>query len=126
MTKSELMELEREFWSNTNDPQYFADHMVDGALAVIGDEVETKERAVKSTGESNEKWTNFKMQDARVLSMGDCGAAIVYKGSADLGDRHYEARVTSVYVMEDGRYKLALTTHHQTSDSGTPAAADRR
>lgn len=128
MTKNELMELEREFWSNTDDPKYFRDHMVDGALAVIGDSVETKEKAVKTTGESGDKWTNFKMEDARVVPIGDCGAAIVYKGSADLGDRHYEARVTSVYVMEDGKYKLALTAHHQTSDSSsrTPETAGRR
>jgi len=73
MTKNELMELEREFWSNTDDPKFFADHMIDGALAVTGDYVETKERAVKSTGESGEKWTNFKMEDARVVPIGDCG-----------------------------------------------------
>ena len=128
--QDELLEREKAFWGAASDPDFFRNNMTEDGLAVIGGGVMTRADAVKSTGESPEKWTNIHFEDSHFVQISDDAAAVIYKGSADRGDMHYIATITSVYAKRDGKWLLALTTHAPSAEAGAkdkqPAAAVSR
>ena len=127
--QNELLEREKAFWGAASDPDFFRNNMTEDGLAVIGGSVMTRADAVKSTGEAPEKWANIHFEDPHFVQISGDAAAVIYKGSADRGDMHYIATITSVYAKRDGKWLLALTTHAPSAEAGAkdkqPAAAKR-
>ena len=127
--QDELLEREKGFWGAASDPDFFRNNMTEDGLAVIGGSVMTRADAVKSTGQAPEKWANIDFEAPHFVQISGDAAAVIYKGSADRGDMHYIATITSVYAKRDGKWLLALTTHAPSDEAGAkdkePAAARR-
>jgi hypothetical protein len=63
--------------------------------------------------ESATPWETVTIDDARLVSLGEDAAAIVYQAHAKRADEEvYRAAITSVYRRDDGDWELAL--HQQT------------
>ena len=57
-------------------------------------------------------WASFELEDARVVAVGDGGAALVYQAKAfrDADSPPFVAAMTSVYARAAGRWRLVLYT----------------
>lgn len=57
-------------------------------------------------------WDEFALSDERVIGLGDGSGVVVYRVDATRGGDEYAALVSSTYVSEGGRSRLAV--HQQT------------
>lgn len=58
-------------------------------------------------------WSSYELSDTRVQRLADDAAAVIYRAVGEReGQPPYEALITTVYVRDGGRWRLAL--HQQT------------
>lgn len=112
-TKSEIEKVERGFWENAQDPEYYRENTAENFLGVFTemdfvDQASTVKMTKQAPG-----WHDLKMSDARVIELGSDSAALVYKATAKMGEKKepYAATITSVYVKQKGAWKLTLHEH---------------
>jgi hypothetical protein len=119
-TQKELMEIEKLFWTASDDPDVYRQNMAADALALINGEVKTRDDAIAMAGQTRMKWDNIRLENPRFVQISDDTAAVTYEGSADpsKGER-FAAAVSSVYTRRDGRHVLVLTTHTPKAGAGT-------
>jgi ketosteroid isomerase-like protein len=88
--------------------------MAEKGLAVMPDPAGVMGKAdlVAWSDEPISLWTNVRIEDVRLIPLGDCVAALVYRGSAQRDGQAYTANISSVYVERDGSWQLLL---HQQS-----------
>lgn len=72
--------------------------------------IDDRDEVVRSM--SGAPWDAYELADPRVVELGDGARLLSYRGTARRGDTDYEALFTSVYVREDGEWRLAV--HQQT------------
>ena len=90
--------------------------MSDDGLMVFPGMVLTKLESIAVIREAP-PWSSYRLEDVRVLPVGDQGAIVFYRAVANRAGRPtYDAMMTSVYVMRGATWKLVL---HQQS----PASA---
>jgi hypothetical protein len=87
-------------------------HLADEAVVIVPGQALDKDATVQSI-EASPGWDELTIDDARVIEVGDDGAAISYRFSGRRGtDFAYEALLSSVYVRRDDRWQMVL--HQQT------------
>jgi hypothetical protein len=72
--------------------------------------LDDRDRAVAAM--SGTPWDSFEMSDVRVVPLGLACSAVTYRAGAERAGRQYAALVSSIYVIENGDWRLAL--HQQT------------
>jgi len=111
----ELIDLEHEGWKAlaSDDPvAWWDDHLDDGALMVFPGFVATREQSLEGMTQAP-PWSWFRLDDVRVLDLGDDAAVVVYAASAQRdGQPEYRALMSSTWVRRTGGWRLAL--HQQT------------
>lgn len=113
MGRHEVVDVEREFWDRSNDPEFFTKALTDDAITVFEPMgFVTKEQGVEEAKQSP-GWTDVNMQDVEVREITPDVVAVVYHASAKKKgtDEPYLGSIASVYVKRDGRWQLALTSH---------------
>ena len=108
-----LLDLERSGWDslcNSTGAQFYGDLMTDDGVMVLANGVVMDRAAVVDSMEHARPWQSYDIDDHRVVAVGPDSAAIVYLGT---GYRHgdqpaFVGLMSSVYVRQDGRWRLAL------------------
>jgi len=111
--KEEVLKLERGFWEQGNDAEFYKANLTEDGLNVIEPMgFVDKASAVKMTAKAK-PWKKVKMEDVHVQELTDDCMAVSYHGQGEQEgmDGPYRATVSSVYVRRDGGWKLALTSH---------------
>ena len=111
----ELLAVEREGWNalcQQRGAELFGDLMTHDALMVLANgQVMDRDEVVEALAEAP-PWVSFELEEARVVAVGEGGAALVYRARAV---RHadsppFVAAMTSVYARHAGRWRLVLYT----------------
>ena len=112
-TKSVLLDLERHGWDslcNSTGAQFYGDLMTDDAIMVLANGAVMDRDAVVASLEHAPPWQSYDIEDARLVHAGAETAAIVYVGTGyrDGDQPAFVGVMSSVYVRQDGRWRLAL------------------
>ena len=109
-----LVDLEDRFWAAAGDPDFYRRALAANAVMVFPHPAGVLDRdAVIGAVAAAVPWASWTIEDRRVVRLGDGTAALTYRAVARRdGQAPYSALVTSVYVEEDGAWKLAV--HQQT------------
>jgi hypothetical protein len=116
MDTEELLRLEDEGWRalcTDRGAEFYAEHLTDDAVMILP--VGEMDRATAlRTIEAAEPWAGYRIDEPEVRGFGPGAAAVVYGVEArrQREEEPYRALMTSVYVEQGGRWRLAL--HQQT------------
>jgi hypothetical protein len=108
---SMIWALERDFWLGGAD--VYRRHLADEALMVFPGMVLTKPETIDAIA-NGPRWTSVSFADQRLVRLTPDTIALTYRASGSRAgqERPYSAFVSSVYVMRNGEWRLAL---HQQS-----------
>ena len=125
--RQDLLDLERRGWDalcSVNGARFYDDLMTEDPLMVFPGTVMTKRESVAAIT-AERPWTDYRIEDARVLPVGDRGAIVTYRAIASRPERPmYEALMTSVYSRHGDAWKLSL--HQQTPFVRRPSPPPER
>lgn len=109
----ELMSLEERFWSATDGSPY-RDAMAQDGLAVFSFGTMTREQVAEALDVADSPWAEWTFDDLQTRTLAADVALVSYRATArhDGDEQPFQAMLTSVYVMREGRWLLAL--HQQT------------
>ena len=110
--RDQLYEIEKNFW--TGDAQYYRQNLADKCMVVFTEMagLQTREE-IASMIKDPQRWQDLKLTDKNALDLADDAILLSYRASARRENGEpYEARVSTVYVKENGRWKM--TFHQQT------------
>jgi uncharacterized protein (TIGR02246 family) len=114
----EVEDLERSGWaalSGPNGAEFYDDVMADDGLMVFSGLTLDRRGAVRAIA-AERPWSRHTLDDLRVVG-DELTAVIAYRAVAQrAGEEEYRARMSSVYVRRDGRWRLLL--HQQPPDPG--------
>lgn len=106
----ELLDLEHRGWQSLCDgtgATFYGDLMAaDGVMVLAHGMVMDREQVMASLGDAP-PWDRYEITDPRLVDV-DGGAALVYTGAGHRGDETFVALMSSVYVRQDDRWRLAL------------------
>lgn len=110
---SELLRLEHAGWTALSDGtggDFYGTVMTDDAVMVLADGSVLDRAAVVASLDDAPAWSAYEITDERLIEMGPGAAAFVYRGRAfrASGGPPFDALMSSVYVREGGRWRLAL------------------
>lgn len=107
--EKELGELESRFWKGTRN--FYDEHLAAEAKAVYPEPAGILDRrAIVDAIDDLSRWERTELRDLTVAEPAPGVAMVTYRAHARRAgdDRAYEAFVGSVYVKEDGEWKLAF------------------
>jgi hypothetical protein len=110
---AELLRLEQAGWTSlcdgSGDDFYGRTMTADGAMVLADGSILDRDGVVMSLRDAP-AWSHYEIEAERVVPMGPDAAALVYTGRAfrAAGGPAFVAAMSSVYVREDGRWRLAL------------------
>jgi hypothetical protein len=110
---SELLRLENAGWTSLCDGtggDFYGSVMTDDGVMVLADGSVLDRDGVVASLDDAPAWSAYEISDERLVEMGPDAAAFVYRGRAfrASGGPPFEALMSSVYVREGGRWRLAL------------------
>lgn len=106
----ELLTLEHAGWEalcSSSGAGFYGDLMTDDGVMVLADGSVFDRPAVIASLDGAPAWEDYTIDDPRLVRIGS-EAAIVYSSVARRGDTTFAARMSSVYVHEGDRWRLAL------------------
>jgi hypothetical protein len=110
----DLLDLERQFWKG--DAGFYRQHLTDHAVMMFPEPagVLTRDKILE-TITSAPRWNDVRIDHVRVVQLTPETALVIYKAAARrAGDaKDYIALASSVYVNQDGSWKLAFHQHTQ-------------
>jgi hypothetical protein len=111
--KDEILDLERRFWEEAGNQEFYKMAMADDGLAVIepmgfGD----KKLSVEMNGQS-EAWKVVRMKDVHLIELTPDCVAVAYHGEGRQAKANapYRSTICSVYVRRDGHWQVGVTSH---------------
>ena len=112
-TKDALLDLERRGWDSLCDgtgAQFYGDLMTDDAIMVLANGAVMDRDAVVASLEHAPPWQSYDIEDVRLVDAGAETAALSYVGTGrrDGDEPAFVGVMSSVYVRQDGRWRLAL------------------
>jgi len=108
----EVLAIERGFWTQANEPAYFAQHMAEGGLAVI-EPLGFVERHQAVAMPADRPWVDVELRDVVVRQVSaDCIILAYHGRGRRSGDAQpYLGSIASAYVRQDGHWRLAISAH---------------
>jgi Domain of unknown function (DUF4440) len=109
----ELIELERAGWTSlcngTGGDFYGRTMTSDGVMVLANGSVMARDDVVAALGQAP-PWASYEMDDIQVVPIGENSAALVYVGTGhrDGDDPPFVGVMSSIYVKQDGTWRLAL------------------
>ena len=108
----ELLDLERRGWDSLCDSTgsaFYGDLMTDDGLMVLANGALMDRDQVVASLSDAPAWHSYDIDEPRVVGGGDT-AALVYVGTGyrDGDQPAFVGLMSSVYVRQDGRWRLAL------------------
>ena len=115
----EVIAIENGFWSNTNDPQYYAEHLADGGVTVIEPMGFIEKPVAIEAAKFGEPFTNVELTDIIVREVAPDVILLAYHGRGEReGKPAYEGSIASVYVKRDGKWQAVLAAHQPWKPQG--------
>jgi hypothetical protein len=115
MDVSELIDLEHKGWhalSGDAGAEFYDAFLTDDAVMVVPVGVLERDACIAAF-EAAAPWSRFELSDMRVLPLGEDGAIVTYRATAEReGHPEYTALVSTTYVRQDGEWLIAF--HQQT------------
>jgi len=113
VTLDELLPLERAGWDalcSSRGGEFYGGMMTDDAVFVLVDGSALTRDEVVASLDGAPAWDGYEISGARIVEVGKDSAAIVYRARAVRADlpAPFEALMSSVYTVRDGRPRLAL------------------
>ncbi len=114
-TEEELLALERAGWDalcRATGADFYGEVMTGDGLMVLADGAVLDRDAVVAALGASPPWHRYELADVRVVGAGDGAAALVYTGRAwrEEDGEPFTGAMTSLYVREGARWRLALYT----------------
>ena len=119
----EVLALERRFWTEADNPDFYREHMADGGLTVIEPMgAIDKSKAVEMTAE--QPWQDVEFTDVDVRQVAPDCVIVAYhgEGSHEGEERPYRGSIASAYVRLGGRWQLVLSAHQPWKLEDKPTA----
>ena len=121
-----VTELERGFWTESDDPDYFTQNVAEEGFAVIEPMGVIEKRGIVEMA-ADEPWRDVEMTDLVVREVTPDVAVIAYHGQGrHAGDAEpHRSSIVSTYVRRQGRWLLAMTAHQPWTEKqeGTSAGS---
>jgi hypothetical protein len=119
-TTSVLLDLERRGWDSlcsSTGARFYGELMTDDAIMVLANGAVMDRDAVIASLEHAPPWQGYDIEDVRLVDAGTETAALVYVGTGrrDGDQPAFVGVMSSVYVRQDGRWRLALYQQTPTS-----------
>lgn len=110
--QDELLELERAGWDSlcqSRGDEFYGNVMTDDALMVLANGMVMDRSMVVQALAEAPAWADYEIDDPRMITVGNEAYALVYTGTGRRdGDEDFVGIMTSVYVRQDGGWKLAF------------------
>ena len=110
--RDELLELERAGWDSlcqSTGAEFYGNVMADDARMVLANGMVMDRHMVMESLADAPAWAGYEIDDPQLIAVGDEVYALVYTGTGRRdGDDDFVGIMTSVYVRQDGAWKLAL------------------
>jgi hypothetical protein len=117
--EDELLALEDEGWralSSESGAGFYERHLAEDAAMIFPFGVMDRSATIEAIAGAP-PWQSYAIQDARVITLDENSAVVVYRATAQrAGQPEYRALMSSTYVRRNGDWKLAL---HQQTPLGT-------
>ena len=114
--REELLQLERDGWqaiSEHRGADFYSSRLATDALMVLPGDIVLDRQAVLDSIDGPVTWDWFRIENDRIVYLGDDAAALTYRVTAQRpSDAAYSALITSTYVRREGLWLMAL--HQQT------------
>ena len=112
--ENDLFEVERQFWSEVADADFYRNHLTDNAIMVFPAPYGVMNReATLAAVEAATRWEACAFSDMHFVELTDDSAVVAYRADARRPDGStYATFATSAYVKLAGSWKLAV--HQQT------------
>jgi hypothetical protein len=111
-SEHELLTLERQFWKG--DADFYRRQLTDKAVMVFPEPagVLTRDKILEAIA-SAPRWAEARIDEPRIVDLTQESALVTYKATArrESDTKDYVALVSSVYVNQDGSWKLAFHQH---------------
>lgn len=110
---TDLLRLENAGWVSLCDGsggEFYGDLLTEDGLMVLADGRVYDRDAVVASLDDAPAWSAYEITDERFVPLGPDAAAFVYRARAfrASGGPAFDAAMSSVYVQEEGRWRLAL------------------
>lgn len=114
--REQLLQLERDGWqaiSEQRGAEFYSSRLAVDALMVLPGAMVLDRQAALDSFDGPVTWDWFRIENDRIVSLGDDAAALTYRVTAQRpGSPAYSALITSTYVRRGGAWLMAL--HQQT------------
>jgi hypothetical protein len=110
-THDDLIELEHAGWRSLQDgsgSEFYGSIMTEGALMVLANGSVMNRDDVIASLDGAPPWDHYEIADLRSVAVRDGVVALVYTGTGHRGDMTFVGVMTSVYVSDGERWRLAL------------------
>jgi uncharacterized protein (TIGR02246 family) len=112
---TELLAMERRGWDALCDgtaAEFYGEVMTDDGTMVLGNGAVLDRDAVVAALRGSPPWLRYEIDAVRLVRAGAGAAAIAYTGRAwrEEGASPFVGAMTSLYVRDDGGWRLALYT----------------
>jgi hypothetical protein len=115
-----LIELEHEGWRALSEgagADFYDRHLTENAMMVFPGMIMTRQESIEAM-RAAPPWKSFRIEDPKVVSLTADSALLTYRATAQReGHAQYSALMTSVYLNQDGTWKMVF---HQQTPSGSP------
>lgn len=112
-----LEALECEGWEALSSGQgaaFYRENLADDAVMAFSFGVMNRQEAIDAM-DSAPPWSTYEISDTRVVALGEDSGVLVYHVTAQRAEQEpYSAVISSTFVRQDGRWKLAF--HQQTPE----------
>jgi uncharacterized protein DUF4440 len=119
----EILALEKGFWTQTHNPRFFEENMVEGGISVIEPiGFIEKDQAVQMAGDK--PFQDVELRDVHIQQLTPDCVILAYhgQGQREGQEKPFQGSIASTYVLRDGRWQLALTAHQPWKPNGKKAS----
>jgi hypothetical protein len=118
--EQEVINLEKQFWSESNNPDFFERAFADDGLSAIEPMGFIDKNAAMEMSKDASGWEGLEMSDIRTIQITPDCVGVLYHGMAKRRDsgEPYRASLVSVYAKRDGNWQLVITAHQPWQPKG--------
>ncbi len=108
----DVLAIEKGFWTQADQPEYFERHVADGGLIVI-EPMGFLEKRQAVAMPADAPWSDVEMSDVESRQITPDCVILAYHGrGVRKGDaKPYEGSIASTYILQEGAWRLALSVH---------------
>jgi hypothetical protein len=111
------MELERAGWralsaGGDQAARFYEEVLAADVLMLLPGDMVLDDREQIIASMQGPPWDSFELSDERLLPLGHDSAVVAYRASAIRAGQRYEALISSTYVLDSDKWRLAV--HQQT------------